>query len=286
MNQYPKSEIWWDRPWNPATGCSKISAGCKLCYAERMTNRNLWGYDFTPRIHPERLDQPSRWRQKKCEQCDGRGTTYNPHCHSDMWEDCPTCSGTGKRPLRIFVCSMGDLFHEKIPGNFINEVWMRMFNCKKHTYLVLTKRIERALEWTHTAAKAKAWPVEEIWPSNVHLGVTVESQDYEWRIQKLLQVPAKNYFLSVEPMLSELDISYYLNGGPEQNEYHEWYQTLPQIGHVICGGETGPGAREMNPDYARSLRDQCAAARVPYFLKQMTNKAEVPEDLRIRQLPT
>lgn len=226
---------WCQETWNPITGCSKISEGCKNCYAERMSKRlaGRYGYPkhnpFAVTFHPDRLDQPLKW----------------------------------KKPKRIFVCSMGDLFHEKVSEYDILAIWQRMGEFHDlngqiapvekrpgHTYLVLTKRPERALDFL-----SRRYP-KGFERSNVWIGVTCENQQAaDERIPILLQIPAAVRFVSCEPLLGEIDFSHL----PESGAELDW---------VITGGESGPGARPMHPDWARSIRGQCQAAGVPFFFKQ------------------
>ena len=198
---------WTDATWNPVTGCTKVSPGCKYCYAERITERfGLQRFtDIT--LHEERLEQPLRWR----------------------------------RPRRIFVNSMSDLFHEAIPERFIRRVFDVMVEASWHTFQILTKRAERLA----SLAPALAWP------ANVWQGVSVETARYTWRIAYLRSVPAAVRFLSVEPLL-----------GPIAE------LPLDGIHWVIVGGESGPKHRPPDPEWVRDIRKQCARAGVPFFFKQ------------------
>lgn len=204
---------WTDATWNPVTGCHKVSPGCKLCYAERLTRRLKAtgmvkyrnGFDVT--THPDTLEIPLRWR----------------------------------KPRTIFVNSMSDLFHSQIPDQFIRDVFAVMEQAHWHRYQVLTKRPERV------AALNPLLP----WPAQIWLGVSVESARYTHRIDLLRQTGAAVKFLSLEPLLAPL---------PSLN--------LDGIDWVIVGGESGPGARPMQADWARDIRDQCAAAGVPFHFKQ------------------
>ena len=216
---------WTDEVWNPVTGCTKISEGCTNCYAERMTKRlaGRYGYPknkpFGVTVHSDKLAQPLLW----------------------------------KRPRRVFVCSMGDLFHDDVPGKFIGEMTEIMHTCKQHTFILLTKRTERMKSFFGNTLL--------MWGENIWIGVTAENQrQADERIPILLQIPAEVLFVSVEPMLGEVDLSRYLDMG-----HADWREG---INWVICGGESGPGARPMHPDWVRSVRDQCQAARVPFFFKQ------------------
>jgi len=252
---------WADAVWNPVTGCTKVSAGCANCYAERMAKRfpQIHGLDFMPAypdyigptdadpvpfsrvvLHPDRLDQPPHWR----------------------------------KPRRVFVCSMGDLFHEDVPVSFIRDVWRVMANATHHTFMILTKRPKRMVEVVGGQ--------NLIFSPHIQLGVSVENQETaDERIPLLLQTPAAVRFVSVEPMLGPVDlrrgrwIPFYQTADEEPDEDprevgyppESVYTKTGKLDWVICGGETGPGARPMRPDWARSLRDQCQAAGVPFFFK-------------------
>ncbi len=258
-----KTKIEWaTHSWNPVTGCDPVSEGCKNCYAARMAQRHRGrnGYPadepFRVTLRPDRLDKPLGWRE----------------------------------PRRPFVCSMGDLFHDDVPGRFINEVWMRMRNAPAHTFIVLTKRAERLFSWTKAAASAKAWPLGEIWPPNVWLGVTAENQKRaDERIPLLLQTPAAVRFVSYEPALGPVDFEPYL--GPRVwccNDCGDWVppsgfgtEYCPTCGStdddmepykgldgIIAGGESGPGARPAHPDWFWKVRDDCQYAGAAFFFKQ------------------
>jgi protein gp37 len=257
---------WTEMTWNPVTGCSKVSAGCKNCYAERDFHRWSKGRPFTDvQCHEDRLDAPLHWR----------------------------------KPRMIFVNSVSDLFHEAVPDEFILRVFMRMDEWRKHTFQILTKRPERALAllsriklcsprlgWSTLDGKdpvgyggsAKAlfdlrnWPLPNVW-----LGVSIENQEAaDERIPLLLKTPAAVRFVSCEPLLGPVN----LNELPSASGIGRLLDSLSNAGcdpgalipskldWVIVGGESGPHARPMHLDWARSLRDQCQAAKVPFFFKQ------------------
>jgi len=186
----------------------------------------------------------------------------------------------------VFVCSMGDLFHEAVPGTFIHRVWMQMALCRDHTFIVLTKRPDRMAELVPMLNS-----YEHGTPQNIWLGVTAENQQRaDERIPLLLQCPAVVRFVSVEPMLGPINFhvpSVPDGSGAGRNSLvvDDPYTKERHLDWVIVGGETGPGARVMDPDWARQVRDQCKAAGVPFFFKQMSNKAPIPDDLMIRQWP-
>lgn len=212
-----KSKIeWTEATWNPVTGCTKVSAGCKNCYAERMSrrlkamgNRNYTN-GFAVTEHPHMLDKPRCWR----------------------------------KPQRIFVNSMSDLFHPEVSFAFIHAVFNTMRDADHHVYQVLTKRPERMLEYV------TAHEVEPL-PSHIWLGTSVEQRRWFHRIDTLRRVPAAVRFLSLEPLLEDL-------GELDLDDIH-W---------VIVGGESGPGARPMDARWAANIRDACDIASVPFFFKQ------------------
>ena len=199
---------WTDKTWNPTTGCNKVSPGCKHCYAETITkrfhNRFPNGFEFT--LHPERLEEPKRWR----------------------------------KPSRVFVNSMSDLFHERMPLDFLREVFKVAAECERHVFQILTKRHERMLEISS----------ELDWPENVWMGVSVENQTYVDRVDYLRQVPAAVRFLSCEPLIGSLSLD------------------LKDIHWVIVGGESGPGHRPIEADWVRDIRRQTHAAGAAFFFKQ------------------
>jgi protein gp37 len=203
---------WTEATWNPVRGCTKLSEGCKHCYAEVFAERfrgvkgNPYEHGFDLRLVPEMLERPRSWRKARL----------------------------------IFVNSMSDVFHEKVPEAYVRKIFDVMASTPQHTFQVLTKRSERLAEM------APRLP----WPTNVWMGVTVESLQYVNRIDHLRKVPAALRFISAEPLLSQVELD--LNG----------------IGWVIVGGESGGGFRAMDPAWARSVRDQCLAAGVPFFFKQ------------------
>jgi len=204
---------WTESTWNPLTGCSKISPGCKNCYAERMARRlQAMGQPnyvnaFKLTLHENALELPLFW----------------------------------KKPQMIFVNSMSDLFHEKVPADFVQKTFDVMRRASWHTFQILTKRSERLIELSSQID----------WPTNVWMGVSVENQDYTFRIDHLRQTDARIKFLSLEPLL-----------GPLPNLH------LEGIHWVIVGGESGPKARPIKETWVLDIRDQCVAARVPFFFKQ------------------
>lgn len=237
MSQNSKIE-WCDASWSPVTGCTPVSPGCQNCYAKRMATRlkGRCGYPadepFRVTLHPERLKEPLRW----------------------------------KKPRRIFVCSMSDLFHDEVPDEFIDDILWRIFGCEHHQFLLLTKRPGRMRD---RLTERPRWCSESRWPlHNLWLGVTAEDQQRaDERIPLLLQTPAAVRFVSAEPLLGPVDLTKfgYLRAGRYfEHDGSEWPN---QISWVIAGGETGPGARPAHPDWFRQVRDQCASAGVPFFFR-------------------
>lgn len=217
---------WTDYTWNPVTGCTKVSQGCKNCYAETLTKRfgAHWGKQSFRDVtaHPERLNEPVE---------------------------------LGKRlhGKKVFVCDMSDLFHEDVPFIFILAVFDVMKKCYKTTFQVLTKRIDRA-----HALLAHLRLDYEI-PKNMWIGTSCEDQKTaDERIPLLLRVPSTVRFVSCEPLLGPIDL----------NQVQRSYPSNSTIAWVIAGGESGHNARPMHPDWLRSLRDQCAENKVPFFFKQ------------------
>jgi protein gp37 len=204
---------WTESTWNPVTGCTKVSPGCKHCYAEIMARRLRamgqpnYANGFRLTLQPHMLEIPLRWR----------------------------------RPQTIFVNSMSDLFHPDVPLDYVRDVFRIMARAYWHRFQVLTKRAERLEELSSALT----------WTSNIWMGVSVESARYRSRIDSLRRTGAQIRFLSLEPLLGPL---------PDLD--------LTGIDWVIVGGESGPGARPMPPEWVTDLRDQCQRARVPFFFKQ------------------
>jgi len=267
---------WTDRTWNPVTGCDRTSPGCDHCYALTMAARlkamgqphyqadgdpHTSGPGFALTCHPDTLDAPLHWR----------------------------------KPRRVFVNSMSDLFHKDVPAAFIAEVFATMALASHHTFQVLTKRPQRMAQlvaddgdpasfvaavesvimrdhptapltedgdaylipgtWDHDGM---AWPLPNVW-----LGTSIEFDRYAWRADHLRGTPAAVRFLSLEPLLGPL---------PSLD--------LTGIDWVIVGGESGPGARPMHPDWVRDIRDRCVAAGIPFLFKQWGAWAPNPDNFR------
>ncbi|HEX4948037.1 MAG TPA: phage Gp37/Gp68 family protein [Blastocatellia bacterium] len=204
---------WTEATWNPLTCCTKISPGCKHCYAERMAKRLMvmgqanYANGFKLTLQEQMLNLPLTW----------------------------------KKPRTVFVNSMSDLFHKSVPADYIERVFKVMNAAHWHQFQVLTKRSERLSEMSSQLK----------WSANIWMGVSVENQDYTFRIDHLRQTDAQVKFLSLEPLLGPL---------PNLN--------LRGIDWVIVGGESGPGARPMNPDWVKQIQVQCNHAKVAFFFKQ------------------
>lgn len=293
---------WTNSTWNPITGCTKVSQGCKNCYAERDWARlaanpkavDYFGRNFTDvQTHIHRLDQPIRWR----------------------------------RPRRIFVNSMSDLFHEQVSWAFIDRVLAVMTLTPRHTYQVLTKRPERMRDYLCApdlyervldAANAvrRAFPALHLdtipvdnpasgFARHIWWGVSVEDQEAaEARIPILLQVPVAHHWLSAEPLLGPLRLDEVPVGMEGPLRPHNLpSDRLPRLDWVVVGGESGPRARPFDGEWVRTILADCHAAQVPVFVKQMgaafqeryvpvplahragADPNEWPADLRVREYP-
>jgi protein gp37 len=273
---------WTDATWNPITGCAVVSPGCTNCYAMKLAGTRLkhiasrkgltqpskagpvWTGEV--RFNEEMLDQPLRW----------------------------------KRPRMIFVCAHGDLFAENVPDEWIDKVFAVMALAPQHTFQCLSKRPERMREYLSGRDAENGFPMPPLWhigmtrddPSwqdtmdwplpNVWLGVSVEDQTRaEERIPLLLDTPAAVRWISAEPLLGPVDLTDICTGNYFTNPLtgHRWHDAPEGVASasdmngakldwVVAGGESGQGARPMHPDWARSLRDQCAAAGVAFHFKQ------------------
>jgi len=199
---------WTDKTWNPTTGCDKVSEGCKNCYAEAITERFTHNFPkgFKLDIHRDRLQQPKHWR----------------------------------KPSRIFVNSMSDLFHEEVPLDFLHEIFQVMQETPQHVYQILTKRHERLLQLADSL----------IWSPNIWIGVSVETQRHINRVDALRNIPATVRFLSCEPLLGALKLD------------------LTNIDWVIVGGESGRNHRPIEKRWVEDIFQQCQDSNVAFFFKQ------------------
>lgn len=254
---------WCHHTFNPWIGCTKVSAGCDNCYAEAMMDRRLgrarWGHG-----QPRQRTSPANWRKP---------------IHWNMWAE-----SRGERH-RVFCASLADVFDSEVPLEWRGDLFDLIRRTPHLDWLLLSKRPDYAYRhWQN------AWKSGHHWPRNIWIGTTVESQEVDSRIDSLLRInDGRVTFLSCEPLIGRVDLCEVLGIW--------WNQTMgvfescgprmnPRgLGWVICGGESGPGARPMREEWARSLRDTCRAAGVPFFMKQMARKGPIPDDLMVREYP-
>ena len=249
---------WTQKVWNPVTGCSKVSPGCKNCYAERMSKRlkamgvEAYKDGFEVRTHEDRLKMPMKWNS----------------------------------PRLVFVNSMSDLFHEKVSDEFKFQVFKTMMSCDQHTYQILTKRPAEMADFiTDFLYDPRSGFTDDnrILPQHIWLGVSIESDNFKHRIYSLLRAKCISRFLSCEPLLGPIsDMPFTMDYGDTGIDW------------VIVGGESGPGSRPIREEWVYDIQDQCRIAGVPFFFKQWggTNKKkagnllggvkcmEVPESLQ------
>jgi protein gp37 len=269
---------WTDATWNPITGCSVVSAGCKHCYAMKLAGTRL-------QHHPSRAGLTVETKA---------GPVWNGQVRlNEAWLDQPL---RWRRPRRIFVCAHGDLFHENVPDQWIDAVFAVMCLAPQHSFQVLTKRADRMRAYctsSHTLGRVLKLATDALAADgevmaynhddgltgillpNVWLGVSVEDQAAaDERIPLLLQTPAAVRWVSAEPLLGPVRLPpAWVRpqrgcGGTTGGVHHHDEFCSPRLDWVVAGGESGTGARPMHPDWARSLRDQCAEAGVPFMFKQ------------------
>lgn len=268
-----KSKIeWTEYSWNPIAGCTKCSPGCKFCYAERMAYRQYYMADARCNKNRSQRNLVTAMAYGKAINKKTRKWTGEIGTNRWMLND-PL---HWRKPRMIFVCSMSDLFHPKVPFEFIDKVFTQIIACQRHVFQILTKRPARMLEWSeqYTATKNHFRHVTK----NAWFGVSVSTQaEADEKIPILLQIPAAVKFVSIEPMLEEIEIKSFptvnntgcpLNPLTGELLYGEEYIKGEKLDWVIVGGESGPKARPLHPDWARNIRDQCQAAGTPYFFKQ------------------
>ena len=287
-----KSAIeWTEATWNAIVGCSILSPGCTNCYAMRQAGRWL---RRTPKFAG--LTQPSK-----------AGPVWTGEVR--LWEKALYQPLRWKRPRRIFVNSMSDLFHEAVPDEWIDRIFAVMAIAQQHTFQVLTKRADRmrrylemrrgnnlGLRWAAAAVNVLGLGRRDIgrYPGiplpNVWLGVSVENQEHDVRIRELLATPAAVRWVSLEPLLGPVDMAMYLEQDPLWR--HLALDAPAALDWVVLGGESGMHARPMHPDWARSVASQCRAAGVPFFMKQMMvdgmmrkELEQFPCDLQVREYP-
>lgn len=256
-----------EKSWNPVTGCDKVSEGCKNCSAEGIAKRFWKDRKFTDvQCHEDRLEQPLHWR----------------------------------KPSMVFVNSMSDLFHPAVPFEFIYTVYKTMKFSSQHIFQILTKRPDRALKFYNEYGQKNMTPLPNVW-----FGVSVENQESaDERIPILLQIPAAVRWVSYEPALGGVNLR---NIDAEKAGHESIYfidsltgkhddmarpcEDVNKLDWVVAGGESGPKARPAHPDWFRKVRDDCKAAGVPFFMKQICRNGrkipfnEFPIDLQIRESP-
>jgi protein gp37 len=253
---------WTDQTWNPIIGCSNISPGCDNCYAEKIAGR-LANIAATTDDYSEVVlfkQQPVTEKINPVGQWSGEMHFVESALEKPLrWH----------KPRMIFICSMGDFFHKNVPFDWIDKVFEVIKHSPQHTFQILTKRPERMFEYFNFKDVYTGLP-------NVWLGVTAENQDQaNKRIPTLLEIPAAKHFISIEPMLGEIDLTRY---EISRGHYRDWLtgarfgstiiEMTGKLDWVIVGGERGHNARPIHPDWARSIRDQCKEANVPFFFKQ------------------
>ena len=236
---------WTEYSWNFATGCNKVSPGCKNCYAGTIAKRFWKNRKFTDvRVDRDKINLPYHLR----------------------------------KPRMIFVNSMSDLFHDKITTNEIIDAFDVMANCDQHTYQILTKRPQRMYD---ILSEYMNWLPEA---KHIWLGVSVENQKTaNERIPILLKTPAAVRWISAEPLLDEIKLRHLLTGRVVRQRNDEFF--IHNLNWVVVGGESGKNKRPFDLQWARSLRDECKEAPIPFFMKQVDKIQPIPEDLFIREYP-
>lgn len=277
-----RTKIEWTRgddgspgaTWNPTTGCTRVSPGCTNCYIETTPPFRIAGDKFRkycPRCKGHGIVDAS---ERACPECEGEGSWESHEIGAttgvNLWPARLDQPLRWRKPRRVFVNSLSDLFHEDVPDEYIARVFAVMALAGQHTFQVLTKRhgrmrallndpdfyraVRGVLHETHGLDEVEAFGTERFPLLNVWLGVTVEDQQRaDLRIHALLDTPAAVRFLSCEPLLGPVSLG---------------DDTLAALDWVICGGESGKNARPMHPGWARSLRDECQSMGVPFFFKQ------------------
>ena len=249
---------WTDKTWNPISGCTKISEGCKNCYAEKMANRlkamGIKGYEngFAVTLHRAKLDEPLN----------------------------------RKKPTMYFVCSMADIFHDEVPFEFVDRIIETVEYSPQHTFQILTKRPERMKQYFEDRLlKSKInWVLKNGMPKNLWLGVTAENQEQaDKRIPILLDTPAAVRFVSIEPMLEKINLQWIKSSARWEkliinvlkgevshvtNDNGHYKTQSKKIDWIIVGGETGAKARPLQYEWVKAIQEQCKASNVPFFFKK------------------
>jgi len=287
---------WTDHTFNPWTGCAKVSPGCAHCYAEGWAKRSgivQWGPG-----KPRRRTSVAKWREPLKWNATQFAECMACRCRREFKPGlCECCDGNQFRPVRprVFCASLADWLDDEAPIEWLADLLLLIHQTPNLDWLLLSKRpqnfqdrikgvLQTGVYSEHTDGWLSEWRHGSKLPANVWIGTTVEDQTRaDERIPELLKIPARVRFLSCEPLLGPVDLQ--LEADPPRNT------GLPRcrVDWVIAGGESGPGDRPMHPDWARSLRDQCQAAGVPYFMKQMGGIRKpfpaIPEDLNVKQWP-
>lgn len=276
---------WCDATFNPWIGCTKVSPACDHCYAEAWDRRFAvsghamrWGPNAQrTRTSAANWKQPPRW-----------------HAQADAFE-----AEHGRR-RRVFCASLADVFDNAVPVLWRQHLMTLVADTPNLDWLFLSKRIGNAARMLSDASMhdGRLLTADDQYrpPSNLWIGATVCNQaEADRDIPKLLETPAAVRFLSVEPMLGDIRLGSFLHRSPSAafaagrvtRDMPAWTRIgSTAIDWVIVGGESGKGARPMHPDWARALRDQCASAGVPFFMKQMTKRTAIPSDLFVREFPS
>ncbi len=286
---------WTEKTWNPIVGCSVVSPGCTNCYAMKMAHRLA-----SMAVKPDGAGNIYTTHYEGLTKDQGR------HRHNPVWTGKVARAGDDhwhiplkrKKPTMFFVCSMGDLFHKNVPDQWIDEVFAIMAFCPQHVFQVLTKRPQRMRDYILSLDLRAPWPARlpdettrliseqlavapQLPLPNVWLGVSTEDQRRaDERIPHLLETPAAIRFISAEPLLGTLDLNWVGTGeygvdALSGTQYHEPPENMSaatsqgnKLDWVIVGGESGPNARPMHPEWVRTIRDDCGVYGVPFFFKQ------------------
>lgn len=273
---------WTDYTFNPWIGCTKVSAGCKNCYAERENKYRKWTDGWGPgatrkRTSPANWKMPILWDMTRwfiCPECGWRGPEGEAALNNFGMLRCPACdcgNELEETRARVFCASLADVFDEEVPDEWRDDLRRLMHSTPNLDWLILTKRVEKMVDYFEQEPFF-------FMGSNLWMGVSIEDQkSADFRIPYLFRVHAEKRFISYEPALGPVDFTRIPVPGLEPitasclgYDQHSFIQVHPdyRINWIIMGGESGPGARPLHPDWARSVLDQCQAAGVPFFFKQ------------------
>ena len=309
-----KAGVYWDKPWNPVTGCTPCSPGCLNCWAKELAGRFPWTAHGGDNTCPTCFGRgwlgsdadAGTGRDERCGKCRGEGAIPIPFSQIVTHPDRLSQPLHWRKPRVVAVCWMGDLFHEDVPDLLLEAVFGVMSFCGQQQFLVLTKRPARMRQWLSTTSlsmcQAEAtvrgdcerhprWhhrPENDVvinsWPlPNVHLGVTACNQEEaDEKVPILLDTPAAHRWVSLEPLLGEVDFAPHLSPQTKTSFYNRGGRGMSaqvivrkeHLNWVVAGCESGPRRRPASHDLFRSLRDQCAEAGVPFYLKQMSERED------------